>query len=278
MPNDFRLHNYLTRIGFGGPVGPDLSTLAAIHAAHVDAIPFEGLDPLLRRPVKLDLASVQEKLAGGRRGGYCFEQNVLLKAALEAIGFKVTGLAGRVRWMSPPRSPLGPRVHMLLKVDLPDGPYLADVGFGACLLDSPLQFKTGAEQRTAMGTYRLSEANGLFSLSAKRPAGWRTMYVFNLEPQIQSDYELGNWFTSTNPLAPFLSTLIMERVSSGKRYKLVNCRFMIEARDGEVAVERSIGSAGELRQVFDETFNITPPCPIEEIFARISTPDGNAGG
>ena len=97
MSNEFRLVNYLARIGFGGTVEPNLATLSAIHAAHVDAIPFEGFDPLLRRPVNLDLASVQEKLVDSRRGGYCFEQNVLFKAALEAIGFKVTGLSGRVR-------------------------------------------------------------------------------------------------------------------------------------------------------------------------------------
>ena len=117
---------------------------------------------------------------------------------LETIGFKVTGLGGRVRWMSAPDSPLGPRTHMVLTVDLSDGPYLADVGFGACVLDSPLQFKTDVEQHTGMGTYRLSETDGLFSLSAKQPAGWRTMYVFNMEPQIPSDYELSNWFTSTS--------------------------------------------------------------------------------
>jgi N-hydroxyarylamine O-acetyltransferase len=269
MSNDFRLTNYLTRIGFDGKIGPDLATLAAIHAAHVNAILFEGLDPFLRRPVKLDLASVQEKLVDSRRGGYCFEHNILLKAALETIGFKVTGLGARVRWMSPPDSPLGPREHMLLKVDLPDGPYLADVGFGACVLDSPLQLKTDVEQRTAMGTYRLSESDGLFSLSAKQPAGWRVKYAFNLEPQIQSDHELGNWYTSTSPLVPFISMLIMERVSSDKRYKLINRRFMIEARDGQVAIERSIGSADELRQVLDETFNVRPPAPVEEIFTRI---------
>ncbi len=269
MSNDFRLDDYLARIGFSGSPGPDLATLTAIHAAHVDAIPFEGLDPLLRRPVNLDLASVQEKLIDNRRGGYCFEQNALAKAAFEAIGFKVAGLGGRVRWMSPPDSPLGPRQHMLLMVDLPEGCYLADVGFGACLMDSPLRFETDVEQRTAMGTYRLSEANGLFSLSAKQPAGWRTMYAFNLEPQLHSDYELGNWFTSTSPLAPFTHMLIMERVSVDRRYKLTNCRLAIEARDGELVVERTAASADELRQILDEIFNVAPPAPVEEIFARI---------
>ncbi|MGP0061188.1 MAG: arylamine N-acetyltransferase family protein [Beijerinckiaceae bacterium] len=269
MSNDFRLDKYLARIGIDTTTGPDLATLTAIHAAHVNAIPFEGLDPLLRRPVRLDLASLQEKLIDSRRGGYCFEQNALLKAALESIGFKVTGLAARVRWMAAPESPLGPRTHMVLKVDLQDGPYLADVGFGACVLDAPLRFETDVEQPTAMGTYRLSETDGLYFLSAKQPAGWRVMYGFNLEPQIASDYELGNWFTSTNPLAPFPHTLIIERVSSDRRYKLINRRFAIEAREGQVAVERSIDSAEELTRLLDETFNVTPPAPVEEIFSRI---------
>jgi N-hydroxyarylamine O-acetyltransferase len=273
MSNEFRLSNYLTRIGMRGPIEPSLSTLAAIHAAHVDAIPFEGFDPLLRRPVNLDLASVQGKLVDSRRGGYCFEQNVLFKAALEAIGFKVTGLTGRVRWMSAPDSPLGPREHMLLKVDLPEGPYLADVGFGACVLDAPLQLKTGIEQRTAMGTFVLGETDGHFSLSAKQPDGYRTMYLFNLEPQIHADYELGNSYTSTSPQVPFFGMLIMERVTSGKRYKLINRRFVVEARDGEVTSESSLDSADALHVVLDRTFNVTPPAPVEEIFDRI----GDAG-
>lgn len=271
MSPEFHLNSYLARIGLRGTIEPNLSTLSAMHAAHVDAIPFEGLDPLLRRPVKLDIASLQEKLVKGRRGGYCFEQNMLFKAALEAIGFKVTGLGARVRWMSQPDSPLGPREHITLKVDLPDGPYLADVGFGVCVMDRPLQLKTDIEQSTAMGTYRLTESDGLFSLSAKQPAGWRTMYVFDLAPQIQSDYELGNWYTSTSPLVPFTSMLIMERVSSDKRYKLVNRRLRIEARDGQVVSERSISSADELRQVLRETFGVTPPAPVEDIFNRIGS-------
>jgi N-hydroxyarylamine O-acetyltransferase len=269
MPSGFRLDNYLARIGFHGTIEPSLATLAAIHAAHVDAIPFEGFDPLIRRTVKLDIGSLQQKLVDSRRGGYCFEQNLLFKAALEEIGFKVTGLSGRVRWMSPPDSPLGPREHIALKVDLSDGPHLADVGFGVCVMDQPLHLNTGVEQRTAMGTFRLSESDGLFSLAARQPAGWRTMYVFDLEPQIHSDYELGNWYTSTSPLVPFTSMLIMERVSRDKRYKLVNRRLRIEARDGDLISERSIGSAEGLRQVLDETFNVAPPAPVEEIFARI---------
>jgi N-hydroxyarylamine O-acetyltransferase len=268
MSDEFRLTDYLTRIGYKGAIEPDLETLRGLHAAHVAAIPFEGIDPLLRRPVKLDLHSIQAKLVDGRRGGYCFEQNALFKAVLEAIGFAVTGLAGRVRWMSPPDSPLGPRVHMMLKVDLDEGPYLADVGFGVCLLDSPLKLQTDIDQDTAMGTYRLSQADGLLSLAAKRLPSWRTMYVFDLQPQMRADYDLGNWFTSTSPSVPFTNMLIMERLAADRRYKLINRRFVVEGRDGEVIAERAIASTEELREIIDESFKIMLPVPAEEIFNR----------
>ena len=267
--HEFRLDDYLARIGFRGAAKPDLETLASLHSHHVDAIPFEDLNPLLGLPVNLDLATLQTKLVDGRRGGYCFEQNILFKAALEAIGFGVTGLTGRPRWMSPPDSPLGPKTHMLLKVDLPDGPRLADVGFGACVMDTPLTFQTDIEQRTAMGTYRLSEADGLFWLSAIQPAGWRRMYAFNLAPQIQSDYEIGSWFAATHSGAPFSSNLILERVSAEKRYKLRNRQLTIEARDGQPLDERALGSAADLQQALEETFNVVPPVPIDEVFSRL---------
>ena len=68
---------------------------------------------------------------------------------------------------------------------------------------------------------------------------------------------------------PFTSTLVMERVSSDRgRHKLINRRFAIEARDGEIIQEHAIASAEELDRVLDETFNVTPPAPASEIFAR----------
>lgn len=267
--DQFRLDRYLARIGHNGLVAPDLATLNAIHAAHVATIPFEGLDPLLGRPVKLDLASLQHKLIENRRGGYCYEQNAVLRAALQAIGFEVTGLGARVRWNAPAGSPLGPKTHMLLMVDLAGGRYLADAGFGACLLDAPLRFEMGVEQDTAMGAYRLSQVDALFALEAKRPDGWRTMYVFDLVPQLASDYELGSWYTSTSPFVPFTTALVMERVGGERRTKLVNRRLIIEARDGRQLSEHVIGSADELADVLDRTFGVTPPVPAGDIFAMI---------
>ena len=73
------LDAYFGRIGYSGARAPTLETLRAIHLRHALTIPFENLDPFLRRPVRLDLASLQGKLVRDRRGGYCFEHNLLFK-------------------------------------------------------------------------------------------------------------------------------------------------------------------------------------------------------
>ncbi|MGN6466730.1 MAG: arylamine N-acetyltransferase family protein [Rhizobiaceae bacterium] len=271
MADEFRLKEYLARIGFEGAAMPDLPTLAALHAAHVSAIPFENLDPFLRRPVVLDMGALQAKMVHGLRGGYCFEQNLLFQAALRAIGFDVSGFAGRVRWMSGPEAALGPRTHMLLKVDLADGSWLADVGFGGCLLDRPLRFEVGTEQETPAGTYRLMEEGGLFSLAALQPGGWRTTYLFDLTRQEPSDYEMANWFTSTSPQHVLVQNLVMERVVDGRRYKLVNRRFVVEKRCGRVVEAGNVESVEALRRLLGETFRIEPPVPVEQIFARLGS-------
>jgi N-hydroxyarylamine O-acetyltransferase len=271
MLDQFDLNAYFERLGYDGPARPDLGTLTAIHARHVAAIPFENLDPLTGRPVRLDLPSLQTKLVGGRRGGYCFEQNALLAAALEAIGFTVTGLGARVVWMSGPDAPLGPRGHMLLKVDLPEGPFLADVGFGAHLLDGPLRIQVGLEQPTFAATYQLQRVGDLYALAVRQGDGWRQAYVFNLEPQLAADYAVANWYFSTHPEILFTRMLLIERLTAESRINLVNNRLTRRWRDGRVE-ETTLTSAEAFGEALDTLFDLEPPVPPGDLFARLSAP------
>src|SRR5262245_13785792 len=188
------------RIGYTGPLTPTRETLAGLHLAHATHIPFENLDILLGRPIRLDLEALQAKLVRGRRGGYCFEQNTLFAAALERIGFRVTTLAARVRFGS---TRVLPRTHMLLKVDLDDGPRLADVGFGGEGLLRPIPMEPGRESSQFNRSYRIVEEGQALVLQSLRPEGWFDLYVFTLEPSLPVDYEMSNHFTSTYPESIF---------------------------------------------------------------------------
>jgi N-hydroxyarylamine O-acetyltransferase len=150
----FDIDAYLTRLSYSGPREPTLRVLASIVSAHAAAIPYEDIDVLLNRGIALDIGVLQQKLVQHKRGGYCFEQNTLLAAALETLGFRITRLGGRViRGL--PVSTETVRGHKLLRVDLPEGPYIADVGFGSLTSTGPLALRLEEPQATPHETFRL---------------------------------------------------------------------------------------------------------------------------
>jgi len=156
---------YFSRIGYLGVRTPALETLERIIARHTEAIPFENLNPLLRWPVRLDPASLEEKMVRGGRGGYCFEQNLLLKSALNALGYRVTGLAARVLW-NVPEGAITPRTHMLLRVDMGERPFIVDVGFGGLTLTGVLRLEPAPSNPRRMSLFASS---GPVKISSCKP-------------------------------------------------------------------------------------------------------------
>jgi N-hydroxyarylamine O-acetyltransferase len=178
---------------------------------HTLAIPFENFDPLLGRPVRLEPAALVDKLVHGRRGGYCFEQNGLFWRVLESIGFQVTPLAARVLW-NMDEDAITPRSHMLLRVDLPEGPVIVDVGFGGAVLTGVLDLVPDIEQATPHEPFRLLEQGGEWRQQIRIGGDWRTTYRFDLHPQLAIDYEAINWWVSTSPASHFTQGVTCARV------------------------------------------------------------------
>jgi N-hydroxyarylamine O-acetyltransferase len=251
------LDRYLRRIAFTGAAAPDLATLARLQSLHVAAIPFENLAALAGEPIGLDAASLEKKLLAPGRGGWCFEQNLLFAHALEAIGFRVRRLAARVRW-NVPEHVITARSHMLLRVTLPEGEYIADVGFGGLTLTCPLRLATGIEQATPHEPHRLRLDDDLYTLEARIAGEWRELYRFDLTEQLQADYEVSNWYLTTNPASQFLSNLIVARAESGARHALRNARYSIHRPDGTTS-RRFLADVGELKRVLAEAFHLHVP-------------------
>ena len=255
MSAGFNLDAYLARVGYDGPRTPDLATLSALVLAHQTVIPFESLDPVLGRRVAIDPASLQAKLVTGGRGGYCFENNGLFLLALRALGFEVTPLAARVVWGASPQAPVGGLTHMLLKVDLPEGPFLVDVGFGGQSPTAPLHLEDGLEQITPHGAYRLLARGRGHELQLALPSGWAGLYRFEETPQGPADYEMFNWFSCTHPGARFTSWLVVSRVVGSGRVILTNLERTLLMPDA--APERTtLADAEALRRTLKDDFGI----------------------
>ena len=195
------LDAYLARIGARGRPG-----LAELHRAHVTSIPFENLDPRRGIPVSLDPEDLERKLVHERRGGYCFEQNLLLKAGFEALGAEVDLLLARVR-MGRLRDAPRPRTHLVLRVRAEGADWHADVGFGNGTLLEPIPFGPGDVHEQAGWGFRVVEDGAELVLQSTRDGDWLDLYGFVPEPVPLIDVETSNWFTSTHPRSPFVTGL-----------------------------------------------------------------------
>jgi N-hydroxyarylamine O-acetyltransferase len=211
----FDLDAYLARIGM-----PERPRLAELHRAHVTSIPFENLDPRRGIHVSLELEDIEGKLVHRRRGGYCFEQNLLLKAGLEALGAEVEMLLARVRVGRPPGSPR-PRTHLVLRVRAEGADWHADVGFGNGTLLEPIPFGPGAVHEQSGWRFRIIEDGPELVLQTAQDGEWLDLYGFLPEPVPLIDVETSNWFTSTHPRSPFVTGLIVSaQRADGSRVSL----------------------------------------------------------
>jgi N-hydroxyarylamine O-acetyltransferase len=267
---------YLNRIGYSGPVTPTEPTLDALHRAHLAAIPFENLDIMLGRPVRVDLESIQDKLVRGKRGGYCFEHGQLFGAALERIGFSVDRLLARVaRGLG---ASVGARTHLTLRVRTPDrmGLWLADVGFGASP-PGPLslrRLRSGGPQVLDGWIYEVAPDpvpdSGVWELRELQGSSWETLYRFDDLRVYPPDVVMANHYTSTHPDSWFTQKPVVARRSPDSVTSLLG-RTLTVTRPGHVKERRDLDD-GEWVSCLRETFGLsfTP----EEAARLVARADG----
>ena len=213
---------YLRRIGLGDHPRPvaDGAWLRTLHRAHATSIPFENLDPLRGVPASLEPEALERKLVTERRGGFCFEHNTLLTAALEQFGYEVSPMLARV---GPRDSGTRPQTHLVLRVrDRDDALWLADVGFGAGELGGtllePIPFGPGGEYEQSGWRYRVEEHDDELVLAALSSDGtWSDLYSFVPEPVPAIDVAMSNWFASTYPRSPFTRRLVVAAQGGASR-------------------------------------------------------------
>ncbi|MFE6978833.1 arylamine N-acetyltransferase [Streptomyces sp. NPDC057682] len=269
------LDAYLARIGWSGERAATAAVLRSVHRAHTLGIPFENLDPVRGTVPSLALPDLEAKLVRGGRGGYCYEQNTLLAAALRALGFRVRLLAARVVLGARPGD-VRPRTHMLMLVTAADEPvpFVADVGFGGIgALLEPVPLTDGAEVADAPRRHRLVRVahDGPLPLwelrAAKGSEGaegaggaeeWQAQYVFTEEPFEAPDFEAINWHIATNPRSPFSQRLYAQHVTPDAHLSLTGRTLVVTGNDGS-REERKLADEAETVRLLTDTFGIRVP-------------------
>ncbi|MER6342963.1 arylamine N-acetyltransferase family protein [Streptomyces sp. NPDC001595] len=258
---------YLQRLGIARPARPTLDVLRELHLRHLRTVPFENLSVHLGEEIVLDEKRLLDKVVGAGRGGFCYELNGAFAVLLDALGFDVTLLAGRVYGEE---GRLGvPYDHLALRVRTVDaGEWLADVGFGAHS-HYPLAIEDRHEQSDPGGVFRIVEAGpdaagvrgGAKAADALDLDVWKDgepEYRLETRPRVLADFVTGAWWHSTSPQSHFTRSLVCSLVTEdGGRITLSGRKLKTTAADGtREEFEFGEGDDEEVLAVYRERFGI----------------------
>jgi N-hydroxyarylamine O-acetyltransferase len=265
---------YIARVGLSGRfpdvnnIVPDLETLQLLQFNHITHIQFETLDPIAKKPISIETKDIVNKLVHSKRGGYCFEHNNLMREVLLRIGYTVTPMLARVRWMAPFEAHT-PYDHVTLVVRVPntEGEFLVDAGFGGLQPLAPLRADLVDQPQTVYGNeYQLvpcgefpdrifdPETTKFRMVQWHLPDKWADMFVIRYELADKIDMEVGNWWSCTCPKG-LGDDLFVSIVIDLCRYHIINNTYTIRKPDGS-AVKETIEGFDRFCELLTGVFNL----------------------
>lgn len=251
----FDLDRYLARVGWTGSRTPSFDTLAGVLRAHMTTVPFENLDVLLGRGVRIDLDSVAAKIVDARRGGYCFEHGTLCQAALTQLGFAPAAHAARVIMLR--RREEAPLTHMVLSVNLDGRTFVLDPGFGGHAPLVPVPLQEGQEAHDGSDRHRMVRRDGEWVLEALVDGSFLPLWTTSLNRAEPVDFVMANHFVSTFPVSPFVTSLMLRAFSPRGRVSMMNRDLTV--RDGSAVEKRVLTDRAALRAVLANDFGFDLP-------------------
>jgi len=265
----FDLAAYLRRIGFAGTPAPVRACLDELIRLHAGALPFENIEVLARRVPRLDLDGLQGKMVRQRRGGYCFEQNTLMRHALHAIGFAVQAMEARIR-SGVAADVVTARTHLATRVTLDGADLLVDVGCGILAPTAPLALARRDAQPAGTGLYRLVDVGDELLLQQREAAGWKDCYQLLPGVPHAIDCEMGNWFVATWPKSMLGANLLVGRAIEGGRLRLFNRRLSAFTPEVAAPVERELHTRAEFADVLGDGFGLDiAPADLDAVMAAL---------
>ena len=203
-----KVKRYLERIEYSGGTEPTLENLFALQKAHFTHVPYENLDIYYGHEFTLAIEEVYDKIVNKHRGGYCFELNGLYGWLLKQLGYKTEEYFGRWLFGEPLAVPL--RRHRVIKVFLPEGEFISDVGIGCqapivpfkCILDEPQELSGRMYRIVADPVHGkiIQVVNGAVS---------RNYFSFDEAPQQPIDFMYAHYWCAHHPDSPFTGKLMV---------------------------------------------------------------------
>lgn len=243
---------YLNLLDLAAPPKPTLAFLERLHERHLLRVPFENLNIHLKRPIRLDIPSLFDKIVRQKRGGFCYELNHLFHWLLRSLGYDSILVSARARTDQGGFSPEFD--HLALIVTL-DEPYLADVGFGNAFR-RPLPI-SGEVREDIGGAYRVRRlSKGEYAMQRQSGESWSDAYRFTLVPRRIEDFMDMCRYHQTSPDSHFTRNRICSRATRTGRITLTDTA--LKVTEGGEQKTRPVTSEEEWFRLLERHFGIRP--------------------
>jgi len=242
---------YLKRIGYTDIIDVTDEVLMRLHKKHVYQIPFENLDVYYKRIFNLDIGNVYEKVINDKRGGFCYELNLLFNWLLTQISFSSRIIASRIFNED---GTVGPEFdHMSIYVKT-GKEYLLDVGYGD-LFVTPIEMKGGVQfdGRNYFRIDRWNKNEYVISMSIDG-LSFSKKYTFSLDVVDIKNFNSICLDKQINPTSFFVKNVVCTRPTEKGRVTIFNNKLV--EKNGESRMEQVIQSDQHLTTCLKDKFGI----------------------
>ena len=167
-------------------------------------------------------------------------------------------IGARVRWQLP-RDVTPARTHLFLRVHLPEGDWLTDVGLGAASLTCAIPLEFDREFPTPHETRRLVREEGKHFHQLWTGTEWTDCCEFTLDEMHPIDCEIANWWTSASPKSHFKGHVTVGRAGPDGTRKAIRQGEFIHRRGAEILHREPIASPEQLLKILREHFDLSFP-------------------
>jgi N-hydroxyarylamine O-acetyltransferase len=243
---------YLDRISYKGKTETSIEVLRNLLLQHILHVPFENLDIHYGKPINLQVASIYKKVVEKKRGGFCYELNLLFHSLLSKLGFESKIIAARI---FDREGIMGPAFdHMCVLVAL-EQLWLVDVGFGDLFLQ-PMSLTVDAIQtdgRSYFKVEKIADKEYVLLMSCKHTY-FCCKYTFSTQAQDVSDFAPLCEDKQTNPNSYFVKNKVCTLPTPTGRITLLNQKLTL--KEGEGKQEHILEDEQQVRAILRKHFNL----------------------
>lgn len=227
--------SYLEKLGLYKEL-PSLNYLRQLHKNHQLVIPFETLDIHFRRTITPDIRKIFDKIIPTKRGGFCYELNLLFYHLLIHLGYECQLISAQV--FNKTDQEYGPEYdHMAILVKMQEDIYLCDVGFGDGFI-FPKKLDLQSLQMDFNRYFKLFKDpdDNYFIKRTSDTQNFEALYQFKIQMREPIEFLDMINFKQSSPESPFVGKKIITILTTEGRITLSDSKLRIQERGEDIQI------------------------------------------